>query len=171
MMTSGATTIYLGLGSNLGNRQDNLNLALDFLSERMRIEKLSPVYDTEPVGETDQPRFLNMVCQASTRLPPMALLSMVKGIEAKLGRVPVSAPRPIDVDILFYGDQVVNNPPQLVIPHPRMAERAFVLVPLTDIAPELVHPVLKKTVKQLLQDVGGKEGVVKWEEPAKEEST
>ncbi|MDP2916756.1 MAG: 2-amino-4-hydroxy-6-hydroxymethyldihydropteridine diphosphokinase [Dehalococcoidia bacterium] len=170
MMNSGAVTVYLGLGSNLGERKENLNLALNFLSERMKIEKLSLVYDTAPMYEPNQPRFLNVACRVSTRLPATALLHMVKGIEAKLGRVPVSAPRPIDVDILFYGDQVVDTPPQLIIPHPRIAERAFVLIPLADIAPDLVHPVLKKTVKELLDAVGGKEGVVKWEEPAKEES-
>jgi 2-amino-4-hydroxy-6-hydroxymethyldihydropteridine diphosphokinase len=92
---------------------------------------------------------------------------MAKGIEAKLGRVPIDSPRPIDIDILFYGDQVVNTPPQLVVPHPRLIERAFVLVPLADIAPDLVHPVNKKTVKQLLDEVQGKEGVILWSDPNK----
>jgi 2-amino-4-hydroxy-6-hydroxymethyldihydropteridine diphosphokinase len=155
---------YLGLGSNLGDRESNLNLAIDFLSERIKIEKKSPVYDTAPVGDTNQPRFLNMVVRISTRLSAPVLLFMAKGIEAKLGRVPKDTPRPIDIDILFYGDQVINTPPQLIVPHPRLTERAFVLVPLAEIAPELVHPVNKKTVKQMLAEVAGKEGIVKFGE-------
>ncbi len=164
MINNQPVTAYLGLGSNLGERQNNLVLAIDFLSERIKIEKKSPVYDTEPIGDTKQPRFLNMVIQVSTRLSAATLLSMAKGIEAKLGRVPIDTPRPIDIDILFFGDQVINTPPQLVVPHPRLIERAFVLVPLADLAPDLVHPVNKKTVKQLLAEVKGKEGVIKFGE-------
>jgi len=159
MIDSLPVTVFLGLGSNLGDRQNNLNLAIDFLKERIKIEKASPVYDTAPVGNTNQPRFLNMVLQVSTRLPANTLLFMVKGIEAKLGRVPIDTPRPIDIDILFYDDQVINTPPQLIIPHPRLAERAFVLMPLADIAPDFIHPVSKKTVRQMLSEVEGKEGV------------
>jgi len=159
MIDSLPVTVFLGLGSNLGDRQNNLNLAIDFLKERIKIEKASPVYDTAPVGNTNQPRFLNMVLQISTRLPANTLLFMVKGIEAKLGRVPIDTPRPIDIDILFYDDQVINTPPQLIIPHPRLAERAFVLMPLADIAPDFIHPVSKKTVRQMLSEVEGKEGV------------
>ena len=159
MIDSRPVTVFLGLGSNLGDRQNNLNLAIDFLKERIKIEKASPVYDTAPVGNTNQPRFLNMVLQISTRLPANTLLFMVKGIEAKLGRVPIDTPRPIDIDILFYDDQVINTPPQLIIPHPRLAERAFVLMPLADIAPDFIHPVSKKTVRQMLTEVEGKEGV------------
>ena len=159
MVNNQAVTIYLGLGSNLGDRQHFLSLATEFLGERMKIEMLSPVYDTAPVGNVNQPRFLNMVLRASTRLPAPTLLIMAKGIEAKLGRVPIDSPRPIDIDILFFGDKVINTPPQLVVPHPRLIERAFVLVPLADIAPDLIHPVHKKTVKQLLEDVGGKEDI------------
>jgi 2-amino-4-hydroxy-6-hydroxymethyldihydropteridine diphosphokinase len=151
--------VYLGLGSNLGDRLNNLNLAIDFLKERMKVDKSSPLYDTAPVGETNQPRFLNMVLQVSTRLSAPTLLFMTKGIEAKLGRVPVDSPRPIDIDILFYGDQTINTPPQLIVPHPRLVERAFVLVPLADIAPDFVHPVNKKTIKQLLAEVKGREDV------------
>ncbi len=162
MINNQPITIYLGLGSNLEDRMNNLHLGIDFLSERIKVEKMSPVYDTAPVGETKQPRFLNMVIQISTRLPAPTLLFMVKGIEAKLGRVPIDTPRPIDIDVLFYGDQVINTPPQLVVPHPRLAERAFVLTPLADIAPDLVHPVKKKTIKQLLEEVKGKEDVVRW---------
>ena len=159
MISSQPMVVYLGLGSNLEDRQTHLCQAIDFISERIKIEKLSPVYDTPPVGNTNQPRFLNMVVQVSTRLPAATLLFMVKGIEAKLGRVPIDSPRPIDIDILFYGDQVINTPPQLVVPHPRLAERAFVLIPLADIAPDFVHPVNKKTVKQLLAEVQGKEDI------------
>jgi 2-amino-4-hydroxy-6-hydroxymethyldihydropteridine diphosphokinase len=160
-------TVYLGLGSNLGEREHNLELAIDFLSERIKIEKRSPVYDTAPVGNPNQPRFLNMAIQVSTRLPAATLLFMAKGIEAKLGRVPIDSPRPIDIDILFYGDQIINTPPQLVVPHPRLAERAFVLFPLADIAPDFVHPAKKKTVKQLLDEVKGKEDVIPWGEAGK----
>jgi 2-amino-4-hydroxy-6-hydroxymethyldihydropteridine diphosphokinase len=164
MINSQATIAYLGLGSNLEDRHLHLCQAIDFISERIKVEKMSRVYDTAPVGNTHQPRFLNMVVQISTRLPAATLLFMVKGIEAKLGRVPIDSPRPIDIDILFFGDQVINTPPQLVVPHPRLAERAFVLTPLADIAPDLVHPVIKKTVKQLLMEAQGKEDIVPWGE-------
>ena len=159
--------VYLGLGSNMGNRQDNLDEALEFLSQRLRVDKVSSVYDTEPVGNPNQPRFLNLVCQVYTTLAPKGLLTLAKGIESKLGRAfgKSNAPRPIDIDILFYGDQVIETP-ELVIPHPRLAERAFVLVPLAEIAPDLRHPVTGQTIKELLRGLAETQGVFKfnWED-------
>jgi 2-amino-4-hydroxy-6-hydroxymethyldihydropteridine diphosphokinase len=162
---SSESVVYLCLGSNLGDRQGNLDKALDFLAQRLRIDQVSSVYDTEPVGAIDQPRFLNLVCRVYTSLAPMELLALAKGIESKLGRVfgKRNTSRPIDIDILFYGDQVIETP-DLVIPHLRLAERAFVLIPLSEIAPDLVHPVNGKTVDEMLKNVSGIQGVFKWED-------
>lgn len=156
-------TVYLSLGSNMGNRQGNLEKALDLLSQKLKLGPVSSLYDTEPVGNINQPRFLNLVCQVDTNLDPERLLALAKGIESKMGRTGKSgAPRPIDIDILFYGDRVINTP-ELVIPHPRLTERAFVLIPLAEIAPDLVYPVSGQTVRELLQGVSGAQGVRKWE--------
>ncbi len=158
-----AVTVYLGLGSNMGDRQENLDKALNFLSQRLRMGKVSSVYDTEPLGGIEQPRFLNLVCQSFTRLAPEGLLALAKGIESKAGRTGRSgSPRPIDIDILLYGDEVIETP-QLVIPHPRMTERAFVLVPLAEIAPDAVHPGNGKTIRELLESITEKQGVFKLE--------
>jgi 2-amino-4-hydroxy-6-hydroxymethyldihydropteridine diphosphokinase len=157
------TTVYLSLGSNLGNRQENLDRALKLMSERMRMGKVSSIYDTEPIGPISQPRFLNLACEVFTRLNPEGLLALFKGIELKMGRYSRSGePRIIDIDIIFYGDQVLNTP-NLVIPHPKMQERSFVLIPLTEIAPDFVHPVLKKKVKELNKAAKEKQGVLKFD--------
>ena len=156
--------VYLGLGSNLGDREANLVMALDLLSQRLRIKSVSSVYQTDPLGNVEQPRFLNQVCGAETTLSPKELLMLSKGIERKLGRrlFKPSAPRPMDIDILIYGDKVIDTP-ELVIPHPRLMERAFVLIPLAEIAPQLQHPVTGATIKELRESLKEKQGVFKWE--------
>jgi len=153
-------SVYLGLGSNMGERQDNLQKALDYISQRMRIENKSSIYDTAPVGDDNQARFLNMVCQVTTSMPANTLLFLLKGIENKMGRMPgpPNRPRPIDIDILLYGNEIIDTP-DLKVPHPRMLERAFVMVPLAEIAPDVVHPVQKQSIKALLDAIRGKEGV------------
>ena len=162
-MGTEAVTAYLGLGSNLGDRQANLDRALTFLGQRLRVDKVSSIYDSEPVGNVEQPRFLNLVCQVTTNIEPAGLLALAKGIEAKMGRTGHSGtPRTIDIDILFYGDQVIETP-ELVIPHPRLDKRAFVLAPLVEIAPDVVHPVSGKTAKELLKAAKEVQGVFKWE--------
>lgn len=147
-------TVYLALGSNLGNRLANLKNAVSNLTPQMDVRKKSPVYETPPWGHTDQPQFLNQCLMVETYLEPENLLAHLKRLETVLGREPTfeNGPRVIDIDILFYDDLILNTPP-LVIPHPRMHTRGFVLVPLNDIAPELVHPVLGKPVNELLLDV------------------
>src|SRR5215469_8515896 len=152
-------TIYLALGANIGDRRGNLAAALQRLREVMEIEIVSSIYETEPVGYTDQPRFLNIVCRGKTWLGAEHLLKYAKEIEAAIGRKPSfrNGPRPIDIDILFYDDLLLEQE-NLTIPHPRMRERAFVLVPLAEIAPEVVDPVSEKTILELLAKIS-QEGV------------
>ncbi len=152
-------TIYLGLGSNLGDRQGNLERAIQMLDASVNVSNCSPVYDTAPVGNLDQPRFLNIVCKGKTDLSPTDLLKFIKQIENQIGRKPgpINSPRPIDIDILFYNKLVLETP-LLVIPHPRLIERAFVLAPLADIAPTFKHPVSGKTMGKLLRELKRSEG-------------
>ena len=154
--------VYLSLGSNLGDRRASLRKALRLLGEGVEIVKISSVYDTEPVGVGEQPRFLNLVCRVNTDIGPMQLLSLIKGIEASMGRNLIlrNAPRIIDIDIILYGDTIMESP-ELIIPHPRMRERAFVLVPFAEIAPEVVHPVSGERIDDLSSRVEGRDGVVK----------
>ena len=157
-MASLGATVYLGLGTNLGDRLANLRLALARLQTLARLEAVSSLYETEPQGLSDQPLFFNAVCRLITGLEPQAFLRFLKNLEREIGRRPGGrrwGPRPIDLDILLYDDRVVNAP-ELKIPHPRLAERAFVLVPLCELAPELRHPLLGKTVKEFLASVGEK---------------
>jgi 2-amino-4-hydroxy-6-hydroxymethyldihydropteridine diphosphokinase len=145
-------SVYLGLGSNVGDRERNLRGALERLSAPdLRVLRISPVYETEPVDYTDQRWFLNLVVEAETDLFPMQLLARIGKIERALGRVRTVAkgPRRIDIDILFYGKSVVRSA-TLEIPHPRMAERRFVLAPLADLAPDLRHPVTHRSVREML---------------------
>jgi len=154
--------IYLSLGSNLGDRRANLKKALRLLERSMEVVSVSSVCDTEPVGVGKQPRFLNLVCRVNTDIGPVQLLSLIKRIEADMGRDLnlKNAPRNIDIDIILYGDTIIESP-ELTIPHPRMWERAFVLVPFAEIAPKVIHPVSGESIGDLVAKVEGRVGVVK----------
>jgi 2-amino-4-hydroxy-6-hydroxymethyldihydropteridine diphosphokinase len=150
-------TAYLSLGSNVGDREEMLRSALHLLeSPGLHVARVSPVYETEPQDFKNQPWFLNLVAEVQTGLFPMQLLTRAQKIERKLGRKRTvdKGPRSIDIDILLYGESVIDAK-DLVVPHPRMAERRFVLQPLADLAPDLRHPVLRRSMKELLAAVPG----------------
>ena len=153
-------TVYLGLGSNLGNRARNIYAALRRLGSRIQLERISSLYETEPVGRADQPWFLNLVCSGKTELSAEALLDLVKSIEQEMGRKegPRFGPRLIDIDILLYDDLVLETP-ELEIPHPRLHERGFVLVPLNELAPSLAHPRLGRSMREVLDSASPLEEV------------
>lgn len=155
-------TAYLSLGSNLGNRQANISQALQHLRPRAEIGPVSSWYETEPVGMPDQPPFYNIACRIRTTLAPQALLEFLKRIEKRMGRQETvrNGPRCIDIDILLYDDLVLTGE-SLRIPHPRMHERAFVLTPMAEIAPKVVHPGLGVTMESLLDRLDAPCGVVK----------
>jgi 2-amino-4-hydroxy-6-hydroxymethyldihydropteridine diphosphokinase len=154
-LDSGPSTLYLSLGSNLGRRADFLSKAVRLLNRNgIRVGKVSAIYETVPVGLRAQPSFLNQVARAQTVLSPKAVIKVFQRIEQTLGRVRFisNAPRTIDIDLLFYNNQVMNTP-QLILPHPRIAERAFVLVPLAEIAPQLLHPQTGLSVSEMIEDI------------------
>ena len=160
LLSMDSQTVYLGLGSNLGDRASYLLQAVrGLLDHRLPVRALSPLYETDPVGYLDQPSFLNMVLAIDgTGWDPWRLLAVCQEIETSLGRrrsIP-QGPRTIDLDLLLFGQWVVAESRaglDLVVPHPRLAERPFVLIPLCDLDPALLHPVLGKTVAQLLAAV------------------
>ena len=150
--------VYLSLGTNMDNRSANLKSAISSLPPQLDVKKKSHVYETPPWGYTEQDKFLNQVVMAKTYLEPEPLMKHIKRLEVALGRKATFryGPRLIDIDILFYDDLILETP-SLTIPHPHLHERGFVLVPLMDIAPDFVHPVKKKSVREMtaLSNLGG----------------
>jgi len=156
---------FIALGSNLGNRQDNLKKALQILGERLIVLKISSFYDTEPMYVEDQNWFLNCVVKVRTEFSPRSLLEVLKRIEQAMGRKRSNierrfGPRIIDIDILFYDNQIVSVD-DLKIPHPRIQERLFVLVPLAEIEPRFIHPSFRKSISELIAENHSEKKIVK----------
>jgi len=144
---------YISAGSNLADRKANLEFALDSLAKGNTVKKVSSYFETEPVGYLNQPWFLNLAIELESPLSPLQLLALCQQIEASCGRVRTfsNAPRTLDLDILLFDDIMINEE-KLVIPHPRLSERRFVLEPLAQIAPEVMHPAMKKSIRALLEE-------------------
>lgn len=147
-------TVFLSLGTNIGDRRSNLRTARFSINAQVQIESCSHIYETPPWGYIHQTPFYNQVIKGTTQLSPVDLMKFLKQVESDLGRIPTfqNGPRIIDIDILFYNDLVLEKE-SLVIPHPRMHDRVFVWLPLADIAPNLIHPVLKRSVSDVLGDL------------------